>query len=73
MITVEGRVTVGELQMRVRFGEAELHGFFILEEGEFFKCFLEVLNFTENLSKILIVIQIKFWVESVLCFESLQL
>ena len=73
MITVEGRVTVSELKMRIRFGEAEFHSFFVLEEREFFQCFFEVLNFTENLSEILIVVQIKFGVKSMLCLEGLKL
>lgn len=59
--------------MRIRFGEAELNCFFVLEEREFFQCFFKVLHFTENLSEILIVVQIKFGVKSVLCFECLKL
>jgi hypothetical protein len=73
MVTVESCVAVSELEMRILFRETELNGFLILKERKFFQGFFEMLNFTENLSKILVVIQIELWVKSMLCFESLEL
>ena len=50
VVAVEGGVAVDELEVGVGVGEAEFHDFFVLEEGELFECFFEMLDLAENLS-----------------------
>lgn len=72
MVSVEGVVSVFELEMRIGVREPELHDLLVLQELELLKGLLEVLHLAEDLGQILVVVKIEFWVKGVLSLEGLE-
>ena len=72
VVSVEGGVTVHELEVRIGVRESELYDLLVLQELELLQGFFEMLHFSEDLGQILVVVEVEFWVKGVLGLESLE-